>query len=494
MSTSYDQIAYPCSPQTQTHPDLLATLAALYGLKSAPVDCCQVLELGCNDGSNLIPMAVNEPGSHFTGIDLAQTAVTAARAWSDRLGLANTEFTQADILDWNPSGRRFDYILIHGVYSWVPPQVREAILSLCRTSLAPNGIAYISYNALPGCHFRRYVWDVLRFHTKGIDQPLQKIAAAREIAAKMCTWLGDEHQQPVIRKEFELLLKVHDSVLLHDDLADWNTPFHLSEFVEAAKGHGLQYLCDARFSRDAVHDLGLDSGNWLAERQYADFVTGRKFRSSLLCHRESVIDRTIRPERVLNLLAASPAEPGPEQSDGTQAFKLADQKSLSTNHPVAKRVLTELSRMWPAWRPVSELPLEPLAPDAAVALLLRLYEARALELRVRPPRLVAAVTERPVASRLARLQLASGLTAVTNQRHVTVMLTDDLSRQFLQLLDGSRDRAAVLRDLTGRADTGEPLPAWHANGPASRVELALILDKGLDGNLAQMARLCLLVA
>ncbi len=101
-------------------------------------------------------------------------------------------------------------------------------------------------------------------------------------------------------------------------------------------------------------------------------------------------------------------------------------------------MLTELSRKWPGWRPVSELPLEALAPDAAAQLLLRLYEARALELRVRPPRLVAAITERPVASRLARLQLASGMTAVTNQRHVTVMLTDDLSRQFLQLLDGSR--------------------------------------------------------
>ncbi len=198
MSTSYDQIAYPCTPQTQTHPDLLATLAELYGLQSPPVDCCQVLEVGCNDGSNLIPMAVNEPAVTLRGIDLAETAVSAACAWSDRLGLANTEFTQADILDWNPSGRRFDYILIHGVYSWVPPQVREAILALCRKSLTPSGIAYISYNALPGCHFRRYVRDVLRFHTKGIDDPRQRIAAAREIAAKMCAWLGDEPQQKAI--------------------------------------------------------------------------------------------------------------------------------------------------------------------------------------------------------------------------------------------------------------------------------------------------------
>jgi len=195
----------------------------------------------------------------------------------------------------------------------------------------------------------------------------------------------------------------------------------------------------------------------------------------------------------LGLMAASPAEPEPEQSDGTQTFKLGDEKSLSTNHPVAKRMLNELAGLWPGWRLVSALPLESIGPDEGAALVLRLYQARALDLRVRPPRLVASVSERPVASLLARLQLASGMVAVTNQRHVSVMLTDEISRQFLQLLDGTRDRAAILRDLTAHFDDGAPLPAWHANGPASALELALMLDKGLDGNLAQMARLCLLV-
>jgi hypothetical protein len=438
-------------------------------------------------------MAANEPGSHFTGIDLAHTAITAARSWSERLGLANTEFMQADILDWNPSGRRFDYILIHGVYSWVPPHVREAILELCRTSLAPNGVAYISYNALPGCHFRRYVWDLVRFHTRGIEDPRQKIAAAREIAAKMCAWLGND-RQPDIRKELELLQKVHDSVLLHDDLAECNTPFYLSEFVEAAERHGLQYLCDAQFSKDSIQDLGLDGEDWLTARQYADFVAARKFRSSLLCHSESGIDRTIRPDRVLSLLAASPAEPQPEQSDGSQTFKLGDEKSLTTNHPMAKRLLTELSITWPGCRPVSELPLEPLARDAAAALLLRLFDARAIELRLRPPRLVSTVSERPVASPLARLQAGSGQKTVTSQWHVGVVLTDELTRKFLMLLDGSRDRAALLRDLLAQLEPAEALPAWDANGPPSRLELALMLDRTLDDNLAKMARLCLLVA
>jgi SAM-dependent methyltransferase len=498
VPTSYDEVAYPCTPQAQTHPDVLATLATLYGLTPPPVERCSVLEVGCNDGSNLIPMAANEPASHFVGIDLAQTAIETARTWSSRLGLANTEFVQADVADWNPDGRLFDYILIHGVYSWVPAAVREAILTRCRESLSPNGVAYISYNALPGCYFRQYVRDVLRFHTRAITEPRQRIAAAREIASKMVAWLGDTQPQPAIRKEFELLLTVHESVLLHDDLADCNTPFYLSEFVAAAEHHGLQYLCDARFSRDAVHDLDVDGPDWLAGRQYGDFVTCRKFRSSLLCHGAAAVDRAIPPERVAKLLASSPAEPEPEPGDGTQKFRLSDEKSLSTNHPVAKRILTELSGRWPGWTPVPELPLDGMEHEAAAALLLRLYEARALDLRLRPPHLVSTVSKRPVASPLARYQLADGLETVTNQRHVSVTLTDALSRQFLMLLDGSRDRAALLRDLTERfdpekTDTGDSPLAWHANGPANRLELAQLLDQGLDGNLAGMARLCLLV-
>lgn len=493
MSTSYDEFAYPCNPQFLTHPDLLATMATLHGLSPAPLERCRVLEVGCNDGSNLIPMAANDPDSHYTGIDLARTAVAAARAWSTRLGLSNTEFLHADIIEWDPGDRVFDYILIHGVYSWVPEPVREAILKRCRASLSPNGVAYISYNALPGCLFRRYVWDVLRFHTRGISEPLQKIAAAREIASKMCEWLGDAHQQPVIRREFELLLSVHDSVLLHDDLAEFNTPFQLSEFVEAAGRHGLQYVCDARFSRDSVSELGLVGEDWLAQRQYADFVTGRKFRSSLLCHKELLLDHAVGPDRLANLLASSPAEAEPEQNDGTQKFRLGDEKSLSTNHPVAKRILTELAGKWPGWTQVSELPLGSLEPEAGSALLLRLYEARALELRLRPPRLVPTVSEYPMASKLARMQLASGLEVVTNQRHACVALTDALSRQFLLLLDGSRDRAALLRDLTDQFDAADLPQAWHANGPADRLELALIIDRGLDQNLAGMARSCLLV-
>ncbi len=472
MNTSYDELAYSCSPKTQTHPDRLATLATLHGMTPARVDGCRVLEIGCNDGSNLIPMAFTEPRSRFTGIDLASTAIDAARAFSARLGLGNIEFEHADVCQWDAKGRKFDYIIAHGVYSWVPPAAREAILAICATHLEPNGVAYVSYNAYPGCHFRHYVWDLIRFHTRHVAEPERKIAEARAIARRMFERLGDEAQQAAIKEELNTLLEAADSVLFHDDLCEGNTPFRLGEFAADAARHGLQYLGDADFARDVVREPVIANGDWLAEIEYGDYVVGRRFRSSLLCHREVVLDRRIPAKRFEHLLAASAVEPGAEQPDGTQKFNIAVEKTLSTNHPVAKRMLCDLAARWPDCVPAASL----IDDDAALAVLLRLYEAKAIELRTSMPRVTAKVSQRPVASALARMQLSLGGDTVTNQRHTTVQLTDELSRKLVLLMDGSRDREALVNALT-------------APGSASHM-----IDERLDANLALAARLCLLVA
>jgi SAM-dependent methyltransferase len=494
VTTSYDQVAYSCKPQPQTHPDRLATLATLHGMTSEPVDACRVLEIGCNDGSNLIPLAFSEPRSQFTGIDLAQTAIDAAGAFSAELKLANVQFTHADVCHWDAAGREFDYIIAHGLYSWVPPAAREAILAICASRLSPNGVAYISYNALPGCHFRRFVWDLVRFHTRGIAEPHLKIEEARAIARRMMDRMGDAPHQAAIKEEFKTLLEASDSVLFHDDLAGVNTPLHLGEFVEAAARHGLQYLGDADYARDAVREPILGTGDWLAEREYADYATGRRFRSSLLCRRDVVLNRTMSRDRLEGLLAASPVEPEPEQPDGTQKFTIATGKTLSTNHPFARRALCELAARWPGCMPAASFLGSGEEAAAAVDMLLRLYESKSIELRTRMPRLVASVSERPVASALARLQLARGGTTVTNQRHTAVELTDELSQRLLVLMDGSRDRAALLAALSDAAEAGAAPAAWRGHGLATSADLARMIEERLDANLALAARLCLLVA
>jgi len=115
--TSYDQVPYPSLAHVQTHPDRLATIAALFGLQTAPVEKCRVLELGCGDGTNLISMAYGLPQSEFFGIDSAGRAIAKGKQTIDDLSLDNVRLQQLDLMEFAANDVAFDYIVAHGVYS-----------------------------------------------------------------------------------------------------------------------------------------------------------------------------------------------------------------------------------------------------------------------------------------------------------------------------------------------------------------------------------------
>src|SRR5262249_12745352 len=176
--TTYDQVPYDARPRYATHPDCLATLAVLLGMKPAPVDRCRVLEVGCATGGNLIPLAQALPQSTFVGFDLAPRQIEQGRRVAAAAGLGNIDLRPVGILDVDQSVGQFDYILCHGVYSWVGPDVRDAILRLCRDRLAPQGVAYVSYNTYPGWHLRAPIRDLMRYHVRDIPGRQDQIAQA----------------------------------------------------------------------------------------------------------------------------------------------------------------------------------------------------------------------------------------------------------------------------------------------------------------------------
>src|SRR5262245_39050357 len=147
---SYDEVPYASHPFAQTHPDRLATIATLFGMRPQAVEQCRVLELGCAAGGNLIPMAVTYPESHFVGVDLSGREIAEGQRAIETLRLKNIQLAQRDIRDLGDELGRFDYVICHGVYSWVSADVRDKILDLCARLLAPQGVAYVSYNTYPG--------------------------------------------------------------------------------------------------------------------------------------------------------------------------------------------------------------------------------------------------------------------------------------------------------------------------------------------------------
>jgi len=138
-------------------------MGVLYGLNPPSVEMCRVLEVGCGDGNNLVPMAVSLPQSEFVCIDLSAVAIEKGKTISAQINLANVRLETLDLLDDLADLGQFDFIIAHGFYSWVPPHVQKRLLSVCDQHLSSNGIAFVSYNTYPGCHLRKAVRDLMLF-------------------------------------------------------------------------------------------------------------------------------------------------------------------------------------------------------------------------------------------------------------------------------------------------------------------------------------------
>ena len=477
----YDEVPYPSLPRPQSHPARIAALAAIAGMTLPPVSRWRMLEIGCGDASNLLPLALEYPEGRFTGVDRAAVPMARGRDLAAKLGLANLELTHADLLDWQPHGE-FDYIIAHGFYSWVPFEIRDRLLELCAAALSPGGVAYVSYNVLPGGHLRRYAWDFLNFHARRAASPRIRIEKAQEVARLMAANPADDPGRAAIRKEMENVLERGAEAIFHDDLSETNDPVYLMDFIRHAARHGLQYLGDAEPVRDDVRDLPLPAEDWLEARQYGDFLSCRKFRESLLCRKDIPLDRALSLDRFQALAAAARVKPAEPQPDGAQKFELSQGRSLTTNHPLVKDVLCFLASRWPGSVPVAGLPLGGYPPQDAADMLMRLVEAEAIDLWQQPPRVATAIGERPVASLLARCQLSLGLTMVTNQRHQSIDLPDETGRALVSLLDGTRDREALAAAMGKVAPGPEGTPA----DPAA-------IERVLDVSLQELLRLCLLV-
>lgn len=498
--TAYDVVPYPGYAYPQTHPDRLATLGMLFGVNVAPVDRCRVLELGCGDGGNLLPVAYGLPGSEFVGIDLAPTAIATARESAEALGLSNIEFVCADLGRLDGELGRFDFVIAHGVYSWVPDDVRDRLLAVCREHLAPGGVAFVSYNALPGGHVPAMVREMMVFDGLGHSAPEDRVARAREfLVALKDGSSADPAYRQVLVETIDNALAKGDAALLHDDLSPDNRPVYFHEFIAHARSHRLQYLAEADFfemhagvsSPEAVSLLDEHADDLIAREQYLDFLKCRRFRQTLLCHEALALDRSFPPTLAERFRFASYAEATDGDAPEVVVFRGRHGAALRTDEPVIKAALGALRARWPVSVPFGELlqlaradtiassrgrgRTEIADRDVLGEALLRAYAVNLVELRTHEPPFVVVPGERPRASAVARRQAALG-PAVTTLRHNAMRIDDETGRRLITLLDGTRDRAALARELAEGADPSPDLAAK------------------LDRKLSELARLGLLEA
>jgi SAM-dependent methyltransferase/methyltransferase-like protein len=454
----YDLVAYPGFPYPNTHPDRLAAMAILHGLSPAPVERCRVLEVGCGDGANLIPMAYAIPRSEFVGFDLARLPIARGQERISELGLRNVRLFQGNVLDVGTELGQFDYIVAHGLYAWVPEPVCEGLLALCGKLLTPEGVAFVSYNALPGGHLRKMVREMMLFQVGEIEDPDQRVSGGFGLLRFLAgTRPEGDIYRLLIEDQLKRMEKRSPQATYHDELGDAYHPVQFMEFVEHARRHGLQYLSEAVLPPPTDPCYGSDmraalesaaGGDILRHEQILDFVRVRGYRETLLCRAELVVRRDLSAEHLRRLLLASPVKSTPGEASGARAFRLSDEITMESNHPGAIALLEKLEAAWP--RALSLDELEPLIAGRGFALdsdgatlLVRLVVAKMVELRAWRAPVAGEVSLRPRASACSRQEARSGAHATT-LLHTAVALVDPLQRSLLQLLDGTRDRKALL--------------------------------------------------
>jgi SAM-dependent methyltransferase/methyltransferase-like protein len=512
QQASYDELPYESKPWYPTHPECQATVATLFGLRPPAVTSCRVLELGCGTGGNLLPMALALPGSRFVGLDLSPRQVALGRAAAEALGLANVELHAGNLLDVDDGLGRFDYVICHGVYSWVPPPVQDKILTICRRNLSPDGVACVSYNTYPGWHMRGLVRGMLGFHAGPVAAAAPRARQARAFLDALAAAAPDPNSvyAHVLKQEAALLRGESDTYLFHEHLEEVNEPVYFHEFLARAAGHGLRYLADAWPGPDGPLPPAIDGGPrpGLPERvrraQYRDFLTGRAFRATLLCHDALTPREEPDPAAVAGLLAAGcprPAAPPGEATAGApEEFRGPDGALFTTADPLLRAALLCLAEAWPralafddlAARAAARLPAAPAGgPGVLAGPLLGAYLAHVVELHVHAPAYVPDATERPLASPLARLQAADS-PRVTNLWHRTVDL-GPLDRVVLRLLDGTRDRAALLDALADLAASDVLTIRREGRPLRDAAEARELLGGSLGPCLRRLARAALLV-
>ena len=519
-ASTYDAVPYTSFPYANTHPDRLCTVGRLFGMSPAHPTSCRVLELGCAAGGNLLPMAEQLPESEFIGIDQSRRQIEEGRENIRELGLTNLRLEHADILEAGPVTGTFDYIICHGVYSWVSREVRDRILSICRDCLRPQGIGYISFNTYPGWHMRESVRCMMRYHASRFASPEERVAASRDLLGFMVDQMkgSTEPYAMLLDRELELLKNFSDDYLFHEHLESVNAPCYFHEFVEHIERYRLQFLGDADVSTMLGREIPEETRNAIERiasdivqmEQYYDFMRNRQFRSTLICHDSMPLRRRLDAESVKDirflLQPSGKQEPVTLGSTEEHCFQTAHSRLIRTGTPLMKAVLEYLMKQWPKGVDVSQLynaaksametaristPPEDEARHAIAAELLHITGNGGVALRTWEPPVALEIGQHP------RMRRSSQVTArrynfAINAHHERCTLSAAVA-QLATLLDGRRDRSSLIEFMLDCAQKGRFSITVNGNSVDIRDDMRIPVSEFIDATLQKFAQSLLLM-
>jgi SAM-dependent methyltransferase len=491
---AYDAVPYDTEANPEAHPRSMATLARLFGKTAASPSSARVLEIGCGDGEHMIAAASYLPRARFVGFDLAADAIARGTAAARAAGIANVELSNRDVRDVRATGLggsdgdgSFDYVVAHGVYSWVPESIRGDVLAVIRSALASNGVGFLSVNALPGWTLRRALRSLMREVSAEVEEPGAKVRAALGLVDELAAAGEDAPGFVGVLARAANEYRAHvvkatppdapfSRYVFHDLLAECNDPFSVEELGERLRAAGLRLLCETPLSRARAQDFP-----GLAEDMA---TTGSPFLQVLVCRDDGEANETRAPAlgaiRTMQLWADLATAPGGGFRTTTGALLRA-----AAGSPLARAALAA-----PGFVPVASLAdgeasLAQLERDLFVAscegVLLLASEAAPIRGASDTPRVDAYVRAR------ARDALERGArTAVlTSALHRSFRVPDTELRVVVEL-DGRTTVAEIAARIgeAGRFDAPDPGSGTASNdapdpglGTASNRLVAKVVDR-----------------
>lgn len=518
LTEEYDAVPFVGEAVPHAHAGFLETVARLRGMRPAPAEKARVLELGCGVGSNLLPMAERYPEATFVGVDLSGRQIEMAQSVARECGLVNVEFRQADVMQLGDELGQFDYIITHGVYSWVEAPVRDKLLSLARTLLAEQGVAYFGYKTYPAWHQFEMLRAMMLQNSRDVATRQEKLSRSRATLAVLNSLLSaDAAKHGTLLAEIARLAQLPDGYLWHEYLEAVNHPVYFQEFHAHAAAHDLQYMGDGaigvrmfdELAPQIEQPLAASFSNPIQREQYRDIASNRSFRQTLLCRGGQSLSPRITPAAMNGLYleaAFTPENPQCDLAGSTvEHFVHRAGGRVTTADRGLKAALVELGQAWPGFVLYEELvaavgrrlseagsPLRPQESEQLEATLIDCCERLAIQLHSHAPPFAVDVRDRPQVSRLARAEAVRS-NRVSNRRHEPATL-HSIDRWLLTQFDGQATPAEVIARATEACATGKLVISVHGVPMRGREEAERFFQSEVPAALKRMAEAALLVA
>ncbi|MEQ9360056.1 class I SAM-dependent methyltransferase [Coleofasciculus chthonoplastes] len=249
-------------------------------------------ELGCGRGFTTNVLAAANPQSQFWGIDFNPTHAAEAQRLAAAANLKNIHFSDQSFAEFLEADTpKFDFITLHGVYSWISDENRRIIVDLLRKKLKFGGAVYLSHNALPGLSSIMPLRELMvQYAGSANDSSIQKVEKGLAFAKHLKTLKALYFQaNPLVKQDLQEMLGDDRNYLAHEYFNNnWRPLYHFEVAQQLAEAK-LTFATSADID-DQFYDLKLDEGqlNLLSEttdltmrQTIRDFLFNTRFRRDI---------------------------------------------------------------------------------------------------------------------------------------------------------------------------------------------------------------------